>query len=58
MFKERQSMKVEGFKKSYYTSSHVSTLIILKSGLRLWKKLATNETGRMEYRNVIEKFNK
>lgn len=51
-------MKVEGFKKSYYTSSHVSTLIILKSGLRLWKKLATNETGRMEYRNVIEKFNK
>lgn len=58
MFKERQSFAVTGFKKSFYTSSHVATLIILKSGLRMWKKLSTNEAGRMEYKNVISKFNK
>ena len=44
------------FKLSFYTSSHVATLIVLKSGLRWWKKLATNEKGRMEYKNVIGKF--
>ena len=58
MFKERQSVTTNGFNKSYYTSSHVATLIILKSGLRTWKKKATNEAGRMEYKNVISKFNK
>lgn len=58
MFKERQSITTNGFNKSYYTSSHVATLIILKSGLRMWKKKATNEAGRMEYKNVISKFNK
>ena len=45
MFKERQSGAGIGFKRSYYTSSHVSTLIILKSGLRWWKNLATSDTG-------------
>lgn len=56
MFKERQSTLDTGFKKSFYTSSHVATLIVLKSGLRWWKKVATNEKGRMEYKNVIGKF--
>lgn len=56
MFKERQSTLDTGFKRSFYTSSHVATLIVLKSGLRWWKKVATNEKGRMEYKNVIGKF--
>lgn len=42
MFKERQSVITDGYNRSYYTSSHVATLIILKSGLRMWKKKATN----------------
>jgi hypothetical protein len=42
MFKERQSVISDGYNRSYYTSSHVATLIILKSGLRMWKKKATN----------------
>ncbi len=58
MFKERQSVISNGFNKSFYTSSHVATLIILKSGLRTWKKMATNEAGIMDYKNVMSKFNK
>lgn len=58
MFKQRQSITNNGFNKSYYTSSHVATLIILKSGLRTWKKHATNGIGIMDYKNVIFKFNK
>lgn len=57
MFRERQSNNsVFNFKKSYYTSSHVSTLIILKSGLRWWKNLATKDTGPLEYKLIIKKF--
>ena len=56
MFKERQSGNGIGFKRSYYTSSHVSTLIILKSGLRWWKNLATSDTGPLEYKLIMQKF--
>ena len=58
MFKERQSSMGTSFKRSFYTSSHVATLIVLKSGLRWWKKVATNEKGKMEYKNMIDKFSK
>lgn len=56
MFKERQSGLGTGFKKSFYTSSHVATLIVLKAGLRWWKKVATNEKGKMEYKYIFDKF--
>ena len=56
MFRERQSGAGIGYKKSYYTSSHVSTLIILKSGLRWWKNVANKDTGPLEYKLVMKKF--
>ena len=57
MFRERQSnINSFTFKKSYYTSSHVSTLIVLKSGLRWWKNLATKDNGPLEYKLIMKKF--
>jgi hypothetical protein len=56
MFKERQSSNATLFKKSFYTSSHVSTLIILKSGLRWWKRLATKDNAPVEYKAIMQKF--
>ena len=38
IIKERQSLANDKLIKSTYNSSHVLTLIILKSGLRIWKK--------------------
>ncbi len=56
MFKERQSGAGIGFKRSFYTSSHVSTLIILKSGLRWWKNLANKDNDNVQYKLIMQKF--
>ncbi len=58
MFKERQQAADIRFKKSVYTSSHIATLILLKSGLRMWNKKVNNENGKMGYKNFISKFAK
>ena len=56
MFKERVSSFGIEFKKTTYTSSHVSTLILLKSGLKIWKRRA-NKTGLVvELNQMIKKF--
>ena len=41
------------FKKSAYDSSHVLTLIILKSGLKGWKRKAVNVENHQNFQNLF-----
>lgn len=56
MFKERQAKSEIGFKKSSFTSSHVATLIVLKSGLKHWKQLAVSSGEVFKYGDAMKKF--
>ena len=40
-------------KKSFYDSSHVQTLIIIKSGLKIWKKKAIKTENNQNLQNLF-----
>jgi glutaredoxin 2 len=59
MFKERKENVDIRFRKSVYNSSHIFTLIALKSGLRMWHKKSTEDSTKvLGYKNVISLFNR
>lgn len=47
LFKVKQE-ESHRMKKSFYDSSHVLTLIMLKSGLKVWRKKANNGDGMIK----------
>lgn len=56
VFKNHHNQGSSGkmFKKSAYDSSHVLTLIVMKSGLKAWKRKAVNTQNQKNLQNLFK----